>query len=463
MNRFLTILLFFGTLLGSTNSIAQTKTPYQKKAEALSIQFFNNLGVNPATIKKYSDTGDLGALFLLGNISEKLQTENGMLAFLKYKQDLKNAEKLKNATDLKRDADKKASEEKKKEAQLTKQREREEQREAAEMERERKRKFESSDYVRIGNEIKEVFKEWAEKGEFEKTTDYESRLLKEGSNRFNAICFNALNERTKIFFHDNDNFYSNDRWLSISPKNYDADSELYYISISSRFDEEEILTGRLKVSVKNAQSLKNEFNTYQQIVEPKDWVFFNHNLIPSKVTLLKRKENSDNGEAIQYSVEFDVDNKQPIVYSTKNLEVNVPNLPPISFDYAGQAPVIIEKDRQKKLEQKASEQKELQEKQNANSDIKFNSWLERAENAEGSDRFKNKMTKDIPKTDLAAFSVYNSTVITLYEKALEVKEDTLVRKELERRQLIKNEIEAINEKKQKRDKAIKVVTGILAY
>lgn len=462
MNKLLTILLFFGTLLLTSNSIAQTKTPYQKKTEALSIQFFKDLGVSPATIKKYSDTGDLGALFLLGNISEKLQTENGMLTFLKYKQDVKNAEKLKNATDFKRDADKKAIEEKKKEAQLAKQRDREEQREADEIERERKSKFERSDYVRIGNVIKEQFKEWAEKGEFEKTTDYESRLLKEGSNRFNTICFNAINERTKFFFQDDEDLYSNNKWLSIRPKNYDADSELYHISISTRFDEEEILTGRLKVSVKDALNLKNEFSTYQQIVEPKDWLFNNHNLIPSKVTLLKRKEDSDNGEPIQYIVEFDIDNKQPIVYSTKHLEINVPSLPLISFDYTGQAPVMIEKDSQKKLDQKASEQKELQEKQNANRDILFNSWVERAENAEGSERFKNKIPKDISKTDLAAFSVYNSTVITFYEKALEVKEDALTRKRLEQYELIQKEIEAIKEKKQKRDKAIKVVTGILA-
>jgi hypothetical protein len=460
MTKITTFLLFSSILLFATNLSAQTKTPYQKKSEALSLQLFRDLGVNPTTIKKYTDAGDIGALFFLGNISQKLQTERGMLALFRYQQGIKNAESLKNTVDFKRDADKKALAERKKENELEKQQEQKKQNDLAEKEEQRKRNYQNSDFVEVGNEIKAHFEKWAQKGEFEKTSEYENRIINESSNQFNNICFKELNERIGPNFTEKENSYSSDcQWLDIKLKNYDADKELYYISIAEGYgNDDDELIGTLKLSSAEAQIFKNTFSNCEKVVDLKDWTLYNYNLRPSKIIFLSKNENSEVAKTTRYTVQFAIKDERPLIYSANELKINILNLPQISFNYVTQAPIIIEKIKQKKLEEELAEHKKLEEDKKSNQEKRFNSLLMDAENIMYANKFKDKKPKEISKVDLIEFSLYNSKKIELYNEALKIKEDNEVRNKLVQCNEFEKEIE---ERKQKIERTNRILNELL--
>lgn len=202
-----------------------------------------------------------------------------------------------------------------------------------------KRDSENSDYANIGNDIKHQLKKWAIKGEFEKTADHNDRISNESSNQFAYICFNEINKKTSVYSKINKNI--DNKWLNIKLKKYDADQEIYYISLSRKYSSDAELIGILKISPVEAKELKENFDNYSQIIEVKDWFFSNNNLLPSKVTLSELKE---------YIINFNLNNKNDIIYSASAL--NIPNLQNISsFNYMLQAPVFIEKIKQKNLKE----------------------------------------------------------------------------------------------------------------
>lgn len=204
-----------------------------------------------------------------------------------------------------------------------------------------KRDSENSDYVKIGNKIKHQFEKWATKGEFEKTSDHKDRISNESSKQFANICFNEINKKTSLYSKINKN--SDNKWLNIKLKKYDADQELYYISLSKENGSGTELMGNLKISPKEAKELKENFHYYNQIIGVKDWFFSNNNLLPSKVILSKSKV---------YVVDFNLNNKKDIIYSTSALNINITNLPNIPpFNYKLQVPSFIEKTNQKKIEE----------------------------------------------------------------------------------------------------------------
>lgn len=402
--KFLLIFFIFPCFINLV--FAQTKTPYEKKKQALTLQFLSNLGVNQATIKKYTATGDAAGLLYMTTISSKLQTEKGMQAYFKFVNDLKKAESLKTATDFKREAQQKA-------AKLAKE-------QAAEKESERLRIYENSDYRKIGDEIKNQFEGWAQKGEFEKTADYENRIVTEGSRRFDTICFNVVKSRIDPYCYKIKGNDPRENSIEILPQKYDADKEVYFFSVSKKYSSSGEQTGTLMIPVSKAKDFKYSFHRYGKVVNPKDWVFTNYNLIPTKITVFTGpSEDNPTEQSEQYVMNVFCSDAQDVVFSTSALKISIPKLAPCSYNFTRQAPEVIE----------AALQKEI--------DSAVKSLVDKAEKDE---RFQGKTRKDISNEDLFQYYIYNKKKIQYYKEALRLKDDLDVKNKLQQTEAVLKEL-----------------------
>lgn len=451
-------MLIIGTLLTTNYVFAQTKTPYEKKKEALSLQLLKDLGVSPATIKKYADAGDIGALFFLGNISEKLNTERGMLLLLKYNNDLKKAESLKNATDRKRDEEKRLAEQRKKEAEQEKQRERERQREIAEQEEQRQRDFKNSDYYEVATDIKKEYEKWATKGEFEKSTDYDNRIANEAKQMFSKICFDEIYNKIGVYetTYQPRNSYSNYEYpIKIDLGEYDADQEQFNATLTAyrNYSNNDIANIIIKVPMNEAKSFKETFshNSYRLLANTNDWCFDNNNFLPKKITIKMIKgENTDKS----YVAITQVNNPQNIIIKSENLKIE--NLS-TSFNYNQEAPIILEKIRKKQLEEeeqnRIKKEKEIELKKKQENDKLFKEKIDRIESADNVARKglydNNGKLLPFQQKDFDEFEIYNERRIKLYQEALELKDDDTAKQKLDECQMLREELKTIKSKKKK--------------
>lgn len=456
MKKLVTLLLILGSLLIFNNLSAQTKTPYEKKKEALSVQFFKDLGVSPATIKKYVDAGEIGGIFLLGNISEKLNTEKGMLLLLKYNNDIKNAEKLKNATDFKRDEEKRLAEQRKKEAEQAKQRERENQQELARQEEQRQRDFKNSDYYKLATDIKEEFEKWASKGEFEKTSDYDNRINNDAKQKFTNICFNKIYNKIGVY----ESTYSSERSnydypIKIDLGEYDADNEQFNATLTAyrNYSDKDIANTTIKVPMNEAKSFKESFSlySYRLLVNTNDWCFDNNNFLPKKITIQKVKgENTDKS----YVAITQLNTPQNIIIKSENLKIEKLST---SFNYNQEAPIILEKIKKKQLEEeeqkRIQKEKEIELKKKQENDKLFKEKIDRIESADNVARkgLYDNNGKLLPflQKDFDEFEIYNERRIKLYQEALELKDDDKAKQKLNECQMLREELKTIKSKKKK--------------
>lgn len=460
MKKLFTILIVLTTLFCTGSLFAQTKTPYQKKVEQLSIQLLRDLGYNSTQIKQYTDAGEAGGFFMLMDMSTRLQTKKGMLAFLKYKEELSKAEKLKNATDKKRDEEKRLEEQRKKEAEQEKQREQERQEELARQEEQRQRDFENSDYYKAATDIKEEFETWASKGEFEKTSDYENRINNKGNQEFEKICFNKIYNKIGVY----ESTYSSERSnydypIKIDIGEYDADNEQFNATLTAyrNYSDKDIAKTTIKVPMSEAKSFKESFSlySYRLLVNTNDWCFENHNFLPKKITIKKIK-----GENLEksYTAITQTSASQNIVFQSENLKIENLNA---TFNYNKQAPTIFENIKKKQLEIEEQKRKELELKKKQEAEIKFNQLVASADNVIFSEKFKDRKIKSLSQTEWAQFEVYNNKRIATYEEALKIKDDENVRQKLNECNILKEEFDTIKAKKQKKDKTMKTINSIL--
>lgn len=459
MKKLVTLLLILGSILIFNNLSAQTKTPYEKKKEALSVQFFKDLGVSPATIKKYVDAGEIGGIFLLGNISEKLNTEKGMLLLLKYNNDIKNAEKLKNATDFKRDEEKRLAEQRKKEAEQAKQRERENQQELARQEEQRQRDFKNSDYYKLATDIKEEFEKWASKGEFEKTLDYDNRINNDAKQKFTNICFNKIYNKIGVYESTYNSERSNyDYPIKIDLGEYDADNEQFNATLTAyrNYSDKDIANTTIKVPMNEAKSFKESFSlySYRLLVNTNDWSFENHNFLPKKITIKKIK-----GENLEksYTAITQTSANENIVFQSENLKIENLNA---TFNYNQQAPIIFENIRKKQLEIEEQKRKELELKKKQEDEIKFNQLVASADRLQSNKPEKLK-SKDVSGFGYTNLDNENNNIIKYYQNALSIKEDKEVREKLEKCLEYKEELKTLYEKTKKKEKTLKTINSIL--
>ena len=82
-----------------------------------------------------------------------------------------------------------------------------------EEERNKEREFKNTPYYKLIEEISDEFEEWATRGEYEKTVDYEYRMENKAISKFDAICFAKCNR-----------FWQRNTELCLN--GYDPDTEL---------------------------------------------------------------------------------------------------------------------------------------------------------------------------------------------------------------------------------------------
>src|SRR5690242_15532089 len=98
--RFIVLLSF---LFGLKVSFGQTKTPYLTRVEVLTKNFLKHMGISEEALKKGNQMTELEAMFQLTPIMLNIQTEKGLLIYVKYLADIEDAEKLKTEVDFKRE------------------------------------------------------------------------------------------------------------------------------------------------------------------------------------------------------------------------------------------------------------------------------------------------------------------------------------------------------------------------
>ncbi len=272
--NFFTVLLCFSIM-----SFGQVQTAYEKKCYNLTLQLFKKLGCNEALLNKSNKISDLEGFFLMGDIIHKLNTEKGLMLLLAYNREKKEAENLKTVVDFQREKVKKEkieSEERLKQEKFEQEQAKIKQ---EQIEKERIKKYNNSDVVKITEAVKINFKTWLNKGEFEKTDEFEKRLKDECKEYFDKINYENIEQR----------MVNDDANLTIELKEYNADKE--YFNIALKF-KELIWNDIIKVSISNAPSFKENFGIDNSKTVYKTWGVYNNNLYPKSIEVIESNSNS---------------------------------------------------------------------------------------------------------------------------------------------------------------------------
>jgi hypothetical protein len=289
----LTFILFFNI------SFSQQKTVYEKRVNTITLNFINELGLKNLA-NKYNSTGDLGSIMAMSEMSSRLNTERGLIALLRFKEELKKAEKLKNADEIKKDKIKKETEEANLKAIELK-------KEKAEEERLKKIAFENSDDYNLRSEIKQEFTKWIQKSEFEKNETFLNRIQNNSQKSFDSICYNIIIDRIE------------DKG-KIKPilnfEKYNSEEEYFNLTIeieNTKFND------LVKVPINEAQDVKS-YSYIQTIrAEENDWCLIDNEIYPTTISL-----KQDNKEIKQIILKNQ--NQIPLNYSTKDLEITSESL-----------------------------------------------------------------------------------------------------------------------------------------
>lgn len=264
------LILTFVCLFNTLN--AQTKTPYEKKKEEISIKYLKKMGVSTSEINRTKSADESGMLLLL-LIAEKVQVyqfSHGMEALVlmsEWEKEVKTAEKLKGEGDFKKEREKKLKEEREAKAKqekyeqdkLLEEKKREVEKNAQKIAQEKQYQedlIKSSDFQEIRMEIQLKFKEWATKGEFETQSEYEMKML--NKNRIiDSIAFNLFSSRVNTIFGE----YSNSNGeYTIKLKEFNIDKHLYPIALKGYFDK-----GRMVVNLEINDTLNVDVNMAKKI------------------------------------------------------------------------------------------------------------------------------------------------------------------------------------------------------
>ena len=274
------LIIFFCFFINS--SFCQTMTTYEKNIYSLTVKFLRKLGVDESILKKSNQIGDLEKIIVAGNFMKKLNTESGILLLLEYEREMKEAEKLKTAIDFQREKIRKEEDELRKQKEIIKQKEIQKQENLKNIANEKREHYNSSDYVRILNSIKNNVNVWLQKDEFEKTDKYKFRILNNISSAFDSICFKILSDA----FEEKTGFSSN-------LLKYNADSEKFGIEFNFN---DVIFSDSINIPLKSASEFENEFENFGIYVDLNDWGFMNNNLTPTKIIFF----NKDIEESFQF-------------------------------------------------------------------------------------------------------------------------------------------------------------------
>ena len=482
MKKSFSLLFFVVASFLSHTVFAQTKTPYQQKTESLAMQLLKDIGSSPAAMKKYAEGGTVGGILLFGDMTQKLlNTEKGVLALQRYKGEMKKAESLKNSVDHKREEDKRLAQQRKNKIQLEKQSvEKKKQLEEQNIEK-TKKEFEISDYYTLSEEIKKEYEKWTPKGEFEKTTEYESRINTESSKEFQRVCFNAVYD--KIYAYDSSYVhkakYQIQYHIEIELGDYDADKELFNatLNILKDYNRINVANAVVNIPMNEAEVFKVHFSnfglatqSYRFFVNMDDWCFANNNLVPKKIIIKEKEKNSGK----TYTLTAQLDSTQNVIFNTEVLKIKNVNA---TFNYNKEASAILEsvkkaelledqanqREREEKYKkEREKEEKELEIQKKQDDEQMFATLVRETDNVVFAEKFKGKKPKEIAKADYGDYVRYNKHKVVIYQRALKIKEDAEVRKKMEECQADAQQTQALEDKKQKQNKTMKTLGNIIS-
>lgn len=333
MKRKTTILILTFVCLLNT-SYSQTKSPYEKKKEEISIKYLKKMGVSTADINRAKSADESGMLLLL-LIAEKVQIyqySHGMEALVlmsEWEKETKAAEKLKNAEDFRKERLQKEQKENKVKAEQAKY---DEQKRIKDQEKEKQRLLEfynNSDLGSTKEKIKIEFENWLTKGEFEKKEDFSKRLdLMEL--KFLEICDKTILEKLseKVEYVSGENWYGdNSGEESFVLHDYNADKEFFLFYF--RYKQMEF-QDTIYIPFSDAEQFKEQTN-YYSISYPKkrqDYVFVNYYLYPAKIIF----QNINKKTPIEVSLNFDTP-IQAVQFGTDDLNISNYSFEKIQYDF----------------------------------------------------------------------------------------------------------------------------------
>lgn len=264
----ITVILILTFLCLFNTSYSQTKTPYEKKKEEISIKYLKKMGVSTSDINRAKSADESGMLLLL-LIAEKVQQYQyshpmeSLVLMAEWEKETKAAEKLKVEADYQKEREKKekeaqekiARQEKYEQEKLLEEQKREEQRLAKEKKQEeeyQKALIQFSDLQKIKNEIVSQFTVWVTKGEFETNIDYENRLINKKT-VIDSIAYRLVSGQVASLFGQYSGYNGE---YSIILKEYDVDKQLYPILLLGEFERDRL--GNVRLSMEDTLLVDTE-------------------------------------------------------------------------------------------------------------------------------------------------------------------------------------------------------------
>lgn len=164
-------------------------------------------------------------------------------------------------------------------------------------------KFEETDYGGILIEILESFRQWNQRGEFERETEYNIRLEKYSINVFDSICAEYTFRR---IYHFDLNDYEKE--ISI----YDSEIESFIISFNFNNN---YLQYKIIIPFNQAQNFKNSF-PYSRFYDDKyNWCFINNSLCPTSIIIQNENDN------LNYLLSISTNGQKEIEYYFDSLKI----------------------------------------------------------------------------------------------------------------------------------------------
>ncbi|MDR0419949.1 MAG: hypothetical protein LBH30_00630 [Prevotellaceae bacterium] len=315
MKKVLKKVSFLGVvlMLFAVNVSAQ-KTAYEKRVEQIEKEAAQKLG--------YPQYNEVVAMMLLDGMNDALSARNTKKAkaFMWYADELEKAEKLKTPEEIRREKQEAEEVRRKSAEREKKEEEQRQQKYELQKEREKQEAYWNSDIGEIEKSIKEKFVKWSEKGELEKTVDYQERLKTQSQDAFVQICIEKINDRIRFL----------KKYVSSELLAYNADDEYYPISFTFRgltaYHREEIRKeweGKIYIPVTDAKNFKKN---YWKIIDDYDWCLVENYLYPTLVTIVYENK--------KYEIHLQLQNQSEITFSFDNLGIDNPYLKNFVLEWA---------------------------------------------------------------------------------------------------------------------------------
>jgi hypothetical protein len=290
----------------------QRQTAYEKKKDELIVIVWAKFGQDGARyVSPFSDKTDQevyksvegidAAAILLGRYTI------GMQSMKWYATELKKLERLKTTVDFNREEERANYIKTQREEEI----------------------FGKTDIGSIKNNIKLSFKQWNQKGEFEKESDYTIRLKNQSQNAFDSICTDKIQDKIK----DKDS-YDWEKNLSA----FNSESEYFTITFNiNNF----AWQNNINIPIANAPNFKNDWNDLKIKIDDYDWCFVNNNLCPIFVTLETYDEKS------KYKFPVSLQNQSDILYEYDDLKIENPYLSGYIYKYTNARAIAEQQIREK--------------------------------------------------------------------------------------------------------------------